>query len=518
MTSGTEGGFSGSIDTWNPNGSGGEGSGGANSSSGRQRRGGGGQNSKDAFDNAGNWGDDFPAADDWDNEEYTGSLADTKVFTASGANNASKPNASADAPANAAAAAAAAAPAVGGAPTSTYSQSIDLSTLLHKPTTQSSIGSNSQSLLQFTQQATDTIKAAVGIGGAQPAVSSAGGKTGGDMSYSSYASASAAATAGNNGYGQGNSSAFTSLNKSAKTPQQQQSRSRMPPPSKIPNSAVEMPGDQLGRLDVQFGALDLQFGGGSNSANGDNVNSFEFNGSGGASNAASSASAAAAAAPPSSSANDADGKLNKAAPPASASADSYSHHPPSAKEVNKSLSNAMSAGGAGGSGKLANEGFDGRKPQASSAQQQGYARDKQGNESLYHGSSQGGYNNYGKSYGGGGHHPYGGSNNQYQSYGNSAYNQSNYSASASAAASTQNNYTKSSSNYSSSDGITKGGYSGDNAQSAANNASAVLGLTSTTNALSGKISATTASEFSFLSYYVVFFFPEKMSCNFQFSS
>lgn len=32
----------------------------------------------------GNWGDDFPAAEDWDNEEYTGSLADTKVFTPSG--------------------------------------------------------------------------------------------------------------------------------------------------------------------------------------------------------------------------------------------------------------------------------------------------------------------------------------------------------------------------------------------------------------------------------------------------
>merc|ERR1719195_2330013 len=53
-----------------------------------------------------------------------------------------------------------------GAPTSSYSQSIDLSTLLHKPTTQSSIGpgSQQQSLLQFTQQATDSLKAAVGIG------------------------------------------------------------------------------------------------------------------------------------------------------------------------------------------------------------------------------------------------------------------------------------------------------------------------------------------------------------------
>lgn len=29
------------------------------------------------------WGDSFPAPEDWDNEEYTGSLADSKVFTPS---------------------------------------------------------------------------------------------------------------------------------------------------------------------------------------------------------------------------------------------------------------------------------------------------------------------------------------------------------------------------------------------------------------------------------------------------
>lgn len=30
--------------------------------------------------------DTFPSPEDWDNEEYTGSLADTKVFTPSGGN------------------------------------------------------------------------------------------------------------------------------------------------------------------------------------------------------------------------------------------------------------------------------------------------------------------------------------------------------------------------------------------------------------------------------------------------
>lgn len=76
---GSTGGFQGSIDTWaNPNEQnsgdrGGEsGGGGGPSRRGGGRGRGGSQTGKDAFDNAGNWGDDFPQADDWDNEEYTG--------------------------------------------------------------------------------------------------------------------------------------------------------------------------------------------------------------------------------------------------------------------------------------------------------------------------------------------------------------------------------------------------------------------------------------------------------------
>lgn len=41
-------------------------------------------------------------------------------------------------------------------------------------------------------------------------------------------------------------------------PQRQtKQRPRVPPPSKIPSSAVEMPGDAVTFLDVQFGALEL---------------------------------------------------------------------------------------------------------------------------------------------------------------------------------------------------------------------------------------------------------------------
>ena len=51
-------------------------------------------------------------------------------------------------------------------PTSSYSQSIDLSTLLQKPTTQSSVGSAAAAPgAQFNQQAaTETLKSSLGIG------------------------------------------------------------------------------------------------------------------------------------------------------------------------------------------------------------------------------------------------------------------------------------------------------------------------------------------------------------------
>ena len=57
--------------------------------------------------------------------------------------------------------------------------------------------------------------------------------------------------------------------------QQNAARGRMPPQSQQQqqkqNPAVEMPGDSLGRLDVQFGGLDLQFGG-QTAASSDNTN------------------------------------------------------------------------------------------------------------------------------------------------------------------------------------------------------------------------------------------------------
>ena len=98
----------------------------------------------------------------------------------------------------------------------------------------------------------------------------------------------------------------------------------MQPPSSSKAPAVEMPGDSLGRLDVQFGGLDLQFGG-SGSANSDAMtgsSGFEFG---------------------STSTQDPDktssGVGSLSSKPVT---DSFA---PTAKEVNKSLSNALSSSG-----------------------------------------------------------------------------------------------------------------------------------------------------------------------------
>ena len=190
-----------------------------------------------------------------------------------------------------------------------------------------------------------------------------------------YGTTNAAGSASGPGYGQ--ASAFSSIkqapphvntsnNQTSKVSSQGSNfnQSRVPPPSKIPNSAVEMPGDSLARLDVQFGGLDLQFGGGSSAAS-DSVSSFEFNGNAGQGPAVvvnpSQSSVAQNATNVveqdkyslSGGAGSSDkGQTGISSVTASAVASSSASgpmdgpygHPPSAKEVSKSLSNAMSGG------------------------------------------------------------------------------------------------------------------------------------------------------------------------------
>lgn len=550
-------GFQGSIDTWNnPNdqnssdhrgdrsgdpsavGGGGGGGGPGESRPSRGGRGGrgGGRSSKDAFENAGNWGDDFPQADDWDNEEYTGSLADTKVFTASGGGGPmggkqrtppgaaqapggqpgqpqqqamppNQPNNQAQQPqpvgANSQRGFATGLtngppPTVGG--TNSYSQSIDLSTLLQKPTTQSSVsGSSAAPGSQFNQQASETLKAVVGIPSSntsqqQPAKDSVAPNS----SLYSYAA---------------QASAFTSINKSTnqppagagvpirQQPQQNQSSAKGGPASqavggrtsggRLPTAsskapAVEMPGDSLGRLDVQFGGLDLQFGGGAGSASSEAMTSgFEFGSTSGGGDDKT----------PSGNAN-----------PAPSNKSEVSSFAPSAKEVNKSLSNALGTGsklnpgagpvsaGVSGSGAPNSQHQDSfsksssvssstvtpslnpagvAPPSTGSSNSGGYNKPATGSADL---GSYSGYNNYNKSY------------NSYQY-------QQQYSNNYSSQQQQQQHQQGSSGGSTNSSGY-KGAQFDKYDPQMNNPAAAVLGLanTNTTNALSGKVSASTASK------------------------
>merc|ERR1719481_2283976 len=194
----------GQMETWNPvgdssSGSVGPGAAGGNIQPGdqaqRQRQARGQPNSKDAFDNAGNWGDDFPAAEDWDNDEYTGSLSDTKVFTQSSAQaSLSQPKSAIGEPLNGSISGLGVGvgqtgshpgshPGLGpggaqqpnqgatGAPTpannslsgSSYSQPIDISALLQKPGGLRDQGAPPSALSQFQQVATKELKSAIGL-------------------------------------------------------------------------------------------------------------------------------------------------------------------------------------------------------------------------------------------------------------------------------------------------------------------------------------------------------------------
>ena len=314
----------GQIDTWNPNGAAEEPS----------RR--GKMSNRDAFENAGNWGDDFPATEEWDNDEYTGSLSDTKVFTPSG----STAKSAVGEPVNQSAAQHSTV-----SSGASYGQQIDLSTLLQKPgvvpgaasaapggPTAASLG---PSLTQYNQTATQDLKTAIGIGGPPSGVSKVGDLAPGYSSALSYSSGGNSNNFGSAAPG----SAFSPIKPAAVTNGTSGSkalpRARLPPPSKIPSSAVEMPGESLSNLDVQFGGLDLQFGANSEAAS--SSAGFDFTGGSGGS---------MGSAP-----KDLDSKYNSI-PVTSTDKplDSYSAGGPNnggsvVKDVNQSLNNALSAAG-----------------------------------------------------------------------------------------------------------------------------------------------------------------------------
>jgi len=345
-----ESGGLGQIDTWNPIG--------PDQGDQRQRH---KLQNKDAFDNAGNWGDDFPTAEDWDNDEYTGSLSDTKVFTPSGstAKAVGEPvNGSVSHPAVGTGAALGSASQPSPANNSlgsSYSQPIDLSTLL-KPgglAAPNAAPGGPTGHSQYNQTATQDLKSAIGIG-VKGGEQLAPGYGSSSLSYSSgtvpspYTSTASHQPSSFNNPAPG--SAFSPIKPAAVTNgsgggSKALPRARLPPPSKIPSSAVEMPGagDSLSNLDVQFGGMDLQFGGSNNDSNSSN---FDFNAAPGP---------GVSSTPPGPAKDSLDNKYvhsiqsgTKAdAPPL----DSYKAPgqptlaPGTVKDVNQSLSSALSAAG-----------------------------------------------------------------------------------------------------------------------------------------------------------------------------
>jgi hypothetical protein len=122
----------------------------------------------------GNWGDDFPAAEDWDNDEYTGSLSDTKVFTPSGAGSGVTKSAVGDPVLGHNMAAAVGQPTAVAANNSlsgaAYGQSMDLAAILQQqkaPAISAAPGGPTAAALnhqQYNQAATQDLKSAIGIG------------------------------------------------------------------------------------------------------------------------------------------------------------------------------------------------------------------------------------------------------------------------------------------------------------------------------------------------------------------
>merc|ERR1712013_665836 len=239
-----------------------------------------------------------------------------------------------------------------------YSQPIDLSTLLKPgglaPPSAAPGGPTGHS--QYNQTATQDLKLAIGIGG-KSGEQLAPGYGSSSLSYSSgtgggpspYTSTTSHQQSSFNNPAPG--SAFSPIKPAAVTNgssggSKALPRARLPPPSKIPSSAVEMPGagDSLSNLDVQFGGLDLQFGGSNNDSNSSN---FDFNAAPGP---------GVSSTPPGPAKDSLDSKYvhsiqsgakGEPAPPL----DSYkapgqpSLAPGAVKDVNQSLSSALSAAG-----------------------------------------------------------------------------------------------------------------------------------------------------------------------------
>lgn len=228
------------------------------------------------------WGDQWEATEDWSEDTYTGTLDESKVFTPSQTNSMMETDM---------------APAVNDT-TNTIGQRLDVGSLFSKSAefakapdyTKTTESSGDSFFSQYNQQATESIKNSIGIG-------SSNRQTMSSIPVSQTLQQSqplgGLGSMGQRDMGQnvGRSMATsvthpmmppTTSAALQQAPSQQQvqrrPRSKLPPPSKIPQSAVEMPGHMMPQLDVQFGvdfgsdSTTSQFGFGSSGGGGGDSN------------------------------------------------------------------------------------------------------------------------------------------------------------------------------------------------------------------------------------------------------
>ncbi|KAK3609193.1 hypothetical protein CHS0354_003173 [Potamilus streckersoni] len=237
-----------------------------------------------------NWSDSV--AEDWneDIDSWTGSLAESKVFTASSVQN------TVEHPV----------PSPITNTTNSLSNSFDLEALLGQNKVQNDITDEANYITQFNQRATESIKNSIGIGSnsqqglphsltsvssqtasnvnalvslTQKAMQQDGSLTGGNLTGSAgsnlagsslNANSLSASIAGSSLVSQSLTSqsvmSQTALPSQSSILQQRpkQQRTKLPPPSKIPASAVEMPGHMMTKLDLEFGADSSPFSFGAN--------------------------------------------------------------------------------------------------------------------------------------------------------------------------------------------------------------------------------------------------------------
>ncbi|XP_063631010.1 protein lingerer isoform X3 [Cydia splendana] len=197
-----------------------------------------------------NISDSFPSAEDWDNEEWSGSLSDTKVFTpstATGGDDAPVPVTTQEECWDT--------PAANGAehiPSYSYSRVPEPRAPVLQPTISQAAHAHAHAAAPSASPAPAAPPAEPQPPRHQP-MGMSGSLSAAQSQYLSQLTQQSQRhdnSVYSSNYGVYGSSDITSQRK----PQ----RARVPPPSKIPSSAVEMPGGEGGAmfLDVQFGALE----------------------------------------------------------------------------------------------------------------------------------------------------------------------------------------------------------------------------------------------------------------------